>query len=122
MKQEREKILDMVEEGKITADEAVRLLEALRPRHHHWEWEWDQEEIDAKLQRLSGAAKDIGDKMGAAFKEVEPKMRQATRRVVEKTVDVVDDLSRMLNDYLKNLETEEKHEDKQPPQDGPRPN
>ncbi|MDR1532234.1 MAG: hypothetical protein LBS62_08640 [Clostridiales bacterium] len=109
MKREREKILEMVEEGKITADDAVKLLEALAKSRQGWDWNEyiDKEDVDDKLQRLSSAAKEFGDKMSAAFKDVEPKLKQTTRKVVEKTVDIVDELSRSLSDYLKNLETSE---------------
>ena len=104
MKDERIKVLEMVEQGKINVDEAAKLLEALKATEDVDNSSDFQEKINAFSQNVESFAKDVGDKMGTAFKGMEPKIRKATKVVVEKTANLVDDISKALNESLKNLE------------------
>jgi len=120
MKEERILILNMVNDGKITAEDAAKLLDALQKGHdpghgpghhrhpHHEFWEDRAEDAAEKLNRFSQSidsfAKDFGDKMGAAFKDMEPKLRKTAKVILEKTATVVDDLSKSLNESIRNME------------------
>lgn len=110
MKQERMKILELLDQGKITATEAANLLEALKASDNQ-ERVWDdeakrsvQEKVNRFSQNVEGLSKDIGDKLEATFKDMEPKLRTVTKVVVEKTAAIVDEISKSLNETLKNLE------------------
>ncbi len=109
MKQERIKILTMIEEGKITVDEASKLLEALNLGKSE-KYEFNTSDFEEKISRFSQAldsvTRDLGEKMGTAYKNVEPKFKKATKTVLEKTASVLDDMSKSLNDSIKNMETE----------------
>ncbi|MDR2648689.1 MAG: hypothetical protein LBB94_03085 [Clostridiales bacterium] len=117
MKQERMKILELLDQGKITAAEAASLLEALKTNDAQEPF-WDEdaakrvhEKVNKFSQNVEGLSKDVGDKLEAVFKEIEPKLRAATKVVVEKTAVIVDEISKSLSETLKNLEengTEEK--------------
>jgi hypothetical protein len=110
MKQERMKILELLDQGKITAAEAASLLEALKANDAQDRF-WDEdtakyvhEKVNKFSQNVEGLSKDVGDKLEAAFKEIEPKLRAATKVVVEKTAVIVDEISKSLGETLKNLE------------------
>jgi polyhydroxyalkanoate synthesis regulator phasin len=116
MKTERLKILDLLESGKITADEAARLLEALKTSAGERFWDetaaQNVEEKFAKFtENVEGFSKDVGAKLEAAFKDVEPKLRTATKVVVEKTAAIVEEISKSLSETLKNLEESKKAAD-----------
>jgi len=110
MKQERLKILELLDQGKITAAEAANLLEALKASDSHERfWNEDtahrvQDKVSKFSQNVENLSKDVGDKLETAFKEIEPKLRTATKVVVEKTAVIVDEISKSLNETLKNLE------------------
>ena len=110
MKQERMKILELLDQGKINAAEAASLLEALKGNDAHDRF-WDedtakniQEKVSKFSHNVEGLSKDVGDKLEAVFKEIEPKLRTATKVVVEKTAVIVDEISKSLSETLKNLE------------------
>jgi len=110
MKQERMKILELLDQGKVTAAEAASLLEALKAsdnQEHLWDEETRQsvqDKVNRFSQNVESLSKDIGDKLEATFKDMEPKLRAVTKVVVEKTASVVDEISKSLNETLKNLE------------------
>jgi len=119
MKEERLMILNLLNEGKISADEAAKLLDALskggdgaqrRYKYRHGAYEKDdfEGEMEDKLKKFQQAAesfsKEFGEKVGGAFKEFEPKFKTVAKTVMEKTASVVDDLARALNESVKNME------------------
>lgn len=110
MKKERLKVLEMVESGKISVEEASKLLEALKSSTD-LDWEPDYDDAEEKLNQFSknvdAFAKDFSDKFSSTFKEVEPKLRAATKTVIEKTVSIIDDISKSLNETAKNLDNKE---------------
>ena len=76
MKEERLMVLNLLNEGKITADEAAKLLDALgkplgpefKNKHrHHAHVEFDGSEMEEKLKKFTQAAesfsKDFGEKI-----------------------------------------------------------
>ena len=117
MKQERMKILELLDQGKITAGEAANLLEALKASDIQ-ERLWDddtkrsvQEKVNQFSQNVESVSKDVGEKLESAFKEIEPKLRTVTKVVVEKTANIVDEISKSLNETLKNLEEKRAQEE-----------
>lgn len=110
MKKERLRILDLLEQGKITADEASKLLEALKsPTVDFDDMESDfATDVEEKLNRFSRTmdsfAKDFGDKMSGTFKDVEPKVKNVTKHVISKTAAIMDEISKSLNESLKSME------------------
>ena len=115
MNDERMKILQMIEDQKIDVDSAIKLLDALKDRKHgfkkhhdhqgyHGHRGFDRQEVEVKLQKFANQmdcfAKDLGNKMDCAFKEMEPKVKKATHKALEKSAVVLADLSRLLNERL----------------------
>ena len=120
MREERLMILSLLNEGKITANEAAELLGALgkaggsghkKQKHHGYdygEYEYDGVDIDEKLKKFSQAvdnfSREFGGKVSDTFKEIEPKFKKTAKTVMEKTAAVVDDLAKALNESAKNME------------------
>jgi|GEM_PF-757949 len=120
MKEERMQILRMVEAGKITAADAAKLFEALKSDSVGSNKEWKQEgpSFDERVKEFSknaeSFAKDLGSKASTLYKDgVQPKVKKATRVVVEKTAHVVEELSRSLNDTVKGFENAEVEDDEE---------
>ncbi|MDR1688187.1 MAG: hypothetical protein LBS21_06195 [Clostridiales bacterium] len=133
MKEERMYILQMLGEGKISADEAAKLLEAVgkKPMREYWDEDFNAEEKIRKFsQSVESFAKDFGSKIEHTFKDMEPKVRSTTKKVMEKTASVVDDISKALYESIKNLEPKEPDcganesadTDEEPADDEPREN
>jgi polyhydroxyalkanoate synthesis regulator phasin len=109
MKQARMKVLEMLENGKITADEAARLLEAMKRPEGAGTVIFDEEtkeELEEKFARFTKNvdvfAREFGSKVESAYREVEPKLKKASHVVLEKTASIFDDISKSLNDSLEN--------------------
>jgi transcriptional regulator len=77
MKEERIMILKMVDEGKITADDGVKLLKALSRSG-------DTEE------KISKAAKHFKDRVSDIAKEAEPKVKKAAHDIRVRSGEVAD--------------------------------
>jgi len=112
MKQERLKILSLLEEGKITADDAAMLLEKLGSSESHYFFSDDTaEQVEEKLHRFAKNAehfaKEFGHKVGDAYKDVEPKLKKASQAVLEKTASIVDDIAHTLHDSLEKAKANE---------------
>ena len=108
MKKERMKILNMVEEGKISVDEAAKLMESLS-QFEHSEVEEVADDFREKCEQFSksmdGFAKEFGTKVNDVYKEMEPKLKSMTRSLVEKTATVVDDISKSIHESLEKNQT-----------------
>ena len=109
MKKERLKVLDMVEKGTITVEEASRLLENLavtgEASREHELVEDFEESASNFAHSVEVFLKDMGGKVGEKYKDMEPKIRVATKKVVEKTAVLMDDLSKSLHESAKNMES-----------------
>ena len=127
MKEERLMILNLLNEGKITASEASELLGALGKAVQaeykktkkgydfgHHGWDYDDHDMEEKLKKFSQAvdnfSKEFGEKVSGTFKDIEPKVRKTAKTVMEKTASVVDELARALNESVKNMEEKMKAE------------
>lgn len=112
MKEERMYILNLLGEGKITAEEASKLLEAVgkdkKSRKEYWDDDFVAEEKLIRFsQSVEAFAKDFGSKIESTFKDMEPKVRKTTKTVMEKTASVVDDISKSLYESIKNLDNKD---------------
>lgn len=102
MKEEKMKVLEMLENGKISADEAARLLEALNVRKiSHVEFDENMSDFSRKVSEF---AKEFSEKVAEAYKAVQPKVKEVTKTVVSKTADVAENISKSLNESIKNFE------------------
>ncbi len=107
MKKERLKVLNLLEQGKISAEEAAKLLETLKSpgfEPYYWDCDTAEEHINNFSKNFDGFVKDFGEKMDTAYKSVEPKLKKATFVVVEKTASIIDDIAKSLNDTLQSME------------------
>ena len=105
MQDEKIMVLKMVEDGKISPDEAVKLLQALATPN-----ESNSVDVDEKLntfyQSVESFAKDCNEKVSAIAKDVEPKLKEATKIIVEKITPLLDSLSNSLKESIKAEEKE----------------
>lgn len=110
MKHERMKVLEMLDEGKITAEEAAKLLEAMKSSggsSHTFVFDDEAEkDMDEKLGRFTQGVdnftREFGGRIESLYKDIEPKVRKASQSVLEKTAAVFDEISKSLNESLEN--------------------
>ena len=115
-KEERLMVLNMLQEGKINVDEATRLLDNLKPSNNCNESEKLESVFQKKLNTISenveGISKEVGDKLGNILRKFEPRAKSATKKVVEKTISVMNNISKALDDNTQlqdeNLQEQEK--------------
>jgi hypothetical protein len=100
MKEERLKILDMLEKGCINADEANRLLYAITASD-------DDDKLAAFARSVAHFAKEVGEKTKDMCVAVSPKIKEASKAVVVKTAEVVDGLAKSLNEAVKKMECDD---------------
>ena len=130
MRQERLKVLSLLEEGKITAEDAGLLLDKLNQHDsHHFISEETAEQVEEKLHRFAKSAenfaKEFSQKAACAYKDVEPKLKKASQAILEKTASIVDDIANSLHDSLEKAKSEKCCEDdscEEKDDDTPKPN
>lgn len=111
MKQERLKVLGLLEEGKITADEASLLLDKLSLGDgHHFISEETAEQVEEKIHRFAKSAehfaKEFTQKAAEAYRDVEPKLKKASQTVLEKTAAIVDEIAHSLHENIEKSKAE----------------
>jgi hypothetical protein len=99
---EKMRVLDLLESGKINADEASQLLGVLNsPRLIKPE---TRENMEEKFQQFAKDcnkfAKDVGCKAQELYKKSEPTIKKASRAALEKTTEAVDKLACALHKSL----------------------
>lgn len=99
---EKMRVLDLLEAGKINAAEAAELLGVLNaPRLMNRE---TRENMEEKLQQFAKDcnkfAKEVGCKAKELYKDVEPKIKKASKTALEKAADALDSLACSINDSL----------------------
>ena len=101
-KSEKMRVLDLLESGKITADEAARLLETLGGAAFISKDARDnlEEKVSKFAQEVNTFAKDVGCKLQEMYKDVEPKIKKASQNALEKAAAVLDDLANNINDSV----------------------
>lgn len=87
MKEERIMVLKMIDEGKITADDGVKLLKALSKSG-------DTEE------KISKAAKQFKDKVTDIAKEAEPKVKKAAQDLKKRGGEVADEIGEKIKSKI----------------------
>lgn len=119
MNEEKVMILKMLEQGKITSEEAAKLLEAVKEgrkagvkeerkepsfkqnTNDQRDSKWPQD-MEEKMERLGRSfdvwARDFGKKVEILARDLEPKLQKATQTIVEKTAVVADKVSKTLAD------------------------
>ena len=106
MKEERMKILQMVEDGKISVEEAGKLLDALGVSG-----ECCGEDFADKMKEFCKDTetfmKNVGGKMCDFVKDMEPRVRNITKTAVSRTADLVDELGNALAACLNSLNKNE---------------
>ena len=102
MQEERMQVLKMVDEGKITVDEATKLLEGLRATGDGGKQ--FEEKFKDFANDMKDFAKDVTCKINEATKKAEPKVKEFAKNVVSKTADIADNISQSLNEKVKNME------------------
>jgi len=103
MKEERLMILEMVKEGTISADEAAKLL---RTVGNESEEKILEDKFDAFYTNVDSFAKDLKRRAESAYYKAEPKIKVATKKTLEKTVDLMQDVSEKLKGTVNKLEEE----------------
>ena len=105
---EKVRVLDLLEAGKITADEAARLLEALGS--NRLMSKETRENVEERLHQFANDvakfAKEAGCKMQEFYKEVEPKIKKASQCALEKAAAALDNLANNISESLEKSESE----------------
>lgn len=127
MKQERLKVLSLLEEGKVTADEAANLLDKLNQAdNRHFISEDTAEHVEENLHKFAKNvehfAKELAHKVEHAYRDVEPKLKRASQVALEKTAAVVDDIAHSLHDSIEKTKARAEEEKNCCEDDGPKPN
>ncbi|NMA83406.1 MAG: hypothetical protein GX962_06025 [Epulopiscium sp.] len=101
MREERMLILRLLQENKITAEEAEKLLTALNQGNVDEKDKSSKnrtKEMENKLKDLGDTledwSKDFSKKLDNIVKEVEPKLKKVTKIVVDKTTSAFDEISK----------------------------
>ena len=104
------KILSLLEEGKITADEAAKLIEAMKRNDEaegFFKFETPtQEQVEEKFKHIAknvdSFAREFGGHVEKTYRKMEPKLKKASQAVLEKTATIFDEISKSLNESLEN--------------------
>lgn len=103
---EKMKVLELLESGNITADEAAKLLEVLgNPRIVSRE---TRDNVEERLHQFAADvtkfAKEAGCKMQVFYKDVEPKLKKASQSALEKAASALDTLACNISESLEKSE------------------
>ena len=106
LREERIMILEMVREGKISTEDATKLLNSIGAGSGTKEV--DQEEIEEKFNRFYNSvdsfAKDLKDRFGKVYKDAEPKVKDVTKKAMVKTASLMEELSEKISESVSKLE------------------
>ena len=106
MSNEKMRVLDLLDAGKITADEAAKLLEVMSGSR--FMSKETRENVEEKLQRFAKdcgkLAKEVGCKVQEFYKDVEPKIKRASQTALEKAACVLEDLACTISESLEKAE------------------
>ena len=107
MNNEKMRVLDMLDAGKITAEEAAKLLEALKGTTGIMRKE-TRDNVEEKLRHFGAEcgrlAREAGAKVQELYRNVEPKVKKASQVALEKTACVLEDLACAINKSLQKNE------------------
>jgi len=115
MQNEKMRVLDLLESGKINATEASELIGALNVSRNSSKE--TRENVEEKLHQFAADcnkfAKEVGCKLQELYKDVEPKIKKASKSALEKAADALDNLACSINESLEKS-TDEKDTDDAP--------
>ena len=96
------RVLDLIESGKITADEGAKLIQALgAPKFISQEQkEHMEEKFQQFAQDVSKTCKEVGSKVHVFYKDVEPKIKKASQTALEKAAQALDSLAKNIHESL----------------------
>ena len=99
---EKMRVLDMLENGKINAEEAARLLESLgrAPIFNKEQRDNVEEKIRCFAADVNKFARDVGEKVQVMYKNVEPKIKKASQSALEKAAAALDELAQTIHSSL----------------------
>ncbi|MCL2199671.1 MAG: hypothetical protein FWB80_12190 [Defluviitaleaceae bacterium] len=99
---EKMRVLDLLESGKINTTEATQLLEVLNtPRFMTKETRDNAEEkLRHFAKECNKFAKEVGCKAKEMYKEAEPKIKKASQTALEKAANALDNLACSINESL----------------------
>ena len=104
---EKMRVLDLLEAGKITAADAAMLLDSLGKSQGFMNKE-TRENVEEKLKHFAQdcgkLAKEVGEKVHVFYKGVEPKIKKATHTALEKAACVLEDLACTISESLEKVE------------------
>ncbi|MCL2286815.1 MAG: hypothetical protein FWC32_10700 [Firmicutes bacterium] len=103
---EKLRVLELLEAGKITADEAAKLLEVLGGSKIMSKETRDnvEEKLQQFAQDVSKFAKDAGCKMQEFYKTAEPKIKKASQTALEKAAAALDGLACSISESIEKAE------------------
>ena len=103
MKEERLMVLEMLKEGKISVDEASQLLKTVGEVASKEEKELE-DKFTAFYSNVDSFAKDLKRRAEVAYYKTEPKVKMATKKTLEKTVTLMQDVSEKLKSAASKIE------------------
>lgn len=106
MKEERIKILDMIEKGLIKSDEGVRLINAIQNNGSSME-----EKLNKITKNFESLSKDITQKAKDLAKDLEPKIKSCNNTMGKMAIEALDGLSKAVEHTFKTDEQEEQKEE-----------
>lgn len=116
MKEERMAVLNMLEKGVITAEEAEKLIRALQDTDS---WDFSKEEISSNLTGalnkagdvIGSFAKTVGEKAEEAAKEVEPIIKKMAHTMADKAASAAEEVKNFAEKKKQQMENEKVDED-----------
>jgi len=105
---EKMRVLELLEAGKISADEAAKLLEVLGGSRLMSKE--TRENVEERMQQFASDVgkfcKEAGCKVQALYKEVEPKLKKASQSALEKAAAALDSLAHNISDSIEKAQAE----------------
>jgi len=103
MSNEKMRVLDLLDAGKITADEAAKLIESIGASYSFMSRD-ARDNVEEKLhsftKEVTKFAKEVGCKVQDLYKEVEPKVKKASQNALEKCAAALDNLAHNVGESI----------------------
>ena len=104
LKEERLLILEMISEGKISTEEAMKLLKTVGHTRDLSDEEEANTAFEDKLDQfyddVNTFTKDIKEKVGSAYETSKPVVKDGAKKFLTKTAQVLEGLSKKLEDEV----------------------
>lgn len=107
MSEETRMILKMVDEGKLTPEQAVEMLKAVGSDDIRGDRDHNDNKADEFVQDLDRWGKELAQKMGNAVKDLEPKLRKMMQIMVQNTMKTVEEVGKVFREQ--NEQKEQDH-------------